>query len=396
MDLAGDSAAQARLAVVMRNFSHLGVNAVFLQRGLGGLETYVTSVIPEFVELRPELRITVYVNRQGHDLLSDKPWASHVRLATLPVLGARGLRALTELFALGSIAERDDIDLLHSVAMLGPLRVSRPHVVTVGDLIWMLDRGTIGPLTTLVWGAFVPRVARSADRVLTFSEASRQDLLSHIGLQHDRVDVVPLGPGAQPSEAVPEPELRRRHDLGASPVILCVSAKKPHKNLIRLVRAFAQVRDRFDALLVMPGQPTAHEAELAREAQRLGVRDALRLPPYVDAGELEGLYRLASCFVFPSQREGFGLPVLEAMKRDIPVACASTSALPEVAGEAACYFDPESEGQIAAAITDILSDESFALRLVEAGRRRARLFDWSRTAQETLDSYERAYAERTR
>jgi glycosyltransferase involved in cell wall biosynthesis len=376
----------------VRTLRHLGINAIFLQRGLGGLETYVTSLVPELLELRPQLRITIYVNPDGRDLLLGKPWVDQVRLATLPILGTRGLRALTEVFALGAIAAHDDVNLLHSVAMLGPLRIRRPHVVTIGDAIWILDRGTVGRLTTAIWSAFVPRVARRADRVLTFSEASRQDLVENIGVQDDRIDVVPLGPGAQPEVAVPEAELRRRYDLGSAEVILSVSAKKPHKNLVRLVRAFAQVRRRFDAVLVIPGEPTPHEAELVSEAQQLGVGDAVRLPPYIEADELEGLYRLASCFVFPSQREGFGLPVLEAMRRGVPVACAKTSALPEVAGDAARYFDPQSEEEIAAAITEIIGDEAFARRLVEAGHKRAVLFDWARTAEATLASYDRALA----
>ena len=116
----------------------------------------------------------------------------------------------------------------------------------------------------------------------------------------------------------------------------------------------------------------------------------MAFPGWVDASDLEGLYRTAACFVLPSLREGFGLPVLEAMRRGVPVACSSTSAVPEVAGDAALFFDPEWPDAIAEAVTAILRDRSLASELADKGRKRAALFTWRRAAEETLASFERA------
>jgi glycosyltransferase involved in cell wall biosynthesis len=343
--------------------------------------------------LRPDLRFTIYANGAASTRLVREPWAADVEVVAHPLLGRRYTRALTELTLLGRLASRAGVDVLHSVAMTGPLRTSAVHVVTLGDLIWLRHPETSGRLTTAVWKLAVPPVVRRARRLLTFSEASRQDAVELLGLPSSKIDVVPLGPGLAGVKPTPEDDVRRRHDLGDRPVVLTVSAKKPHKNLMRVVRALPSVLSRVpNAVLVMPGAATAHEAELRYEVERLGLQQAVRMPAFVDEHDLEGLYRLASCVVVPSLYEGFGLPVLEAMRRGTPVACSDVSSLPEVAADAARYFDASSENEIGEAIIDLLTDRALVARLTEAGSARARMFDWESTARGTFETYERAWA----
>jgi glycosyltransferase involved in cell wall biosynthesis len=112
----------------------------------------------------------------------------------------------------------------------------------------------------------------------------------------------------------------------------------------------------------------------------------------LDDATLDGLYRAATCFVLPSLAEGFGLPVLEAMLRGTPVSCSRTSALPEVAGDAAFYFDPEDTNEIAAALELLLDNEQLRAYLRKAGLERARRFSWEATAEGTIATYERTLA----
>jgi glycosyltransferase involved in cell wall biosynthesis len=392
MDVDCPASEQAELTAL-----RIGLNAVFLQPRMGGLETFVRRLVPALVQLRPEAKVSVFANADGARSLRDE-WGGEVEVVTHPLLGRRYLRAFSELALLGALADRRRLDLLHSVAMVGPLRLKAAHVVTVGDLIWWHDPASTGRPTAVLWRTVVPRVARRATRLQTFSEATASDIVDQLGIPRRRIDVVAPGYGTEPSvEPTPEAGLRERLGLGPGRVVLTVSAKRTHKNLLRLVRAFATVRQRApDALLVMPGNPTAHERELASEAASLGIAGAVRLPPYVDAADLEGLYQLASCFVFPSLREGFGLPILEAMRRGVPVATARASSLPEVGGDAVRYFDPEDELGLAAAVVELLEDGELASRLVAAGRKRAAQFTWEATAQATLESYDRALAEAAR
>jgi glycosyltransferase involved in cell wall biosynthesis len=203
--------------------------------------------------------------------------------------------------------------------------------------------------------------------------------------------VVPLATTVpRHGDATAESELRARLDVGERPLVLSLSAKRPHKNLTRLLRALAELEPARRPALVVPGYPTPHERELRRLAAALGIADLVRFPDWLPARDLEGLYRAAACMVFPSLYEGFGLPVLEALARGVPVACSDRSSLPEVAGDAALLFDPEDVGAIRAAMERLLGEPRLAERLRAAGRERAARFTWERTAELTVASYRRA------
>ena len=197
-------------------------------------------------------------------------------------------------------------------------------------------------------------------------------------------------PASTPPPALSAQATRARFGLGERRVLLTLSAKRPHKNLLALVGAFARIPSERRPVLVLPGYPTWHEAELRARAAELGVLADVRFEGWLSEGEIEGLWGLADAFVYPSLYEGFGLPVLEAMARGVPVACADTSSLPEVAGDAALLFDPRSEPAIAQAVERLLGDPSLARDLRERGLARAREFSWERTARLTLASYARA------
>jgi glycosyltransferase involved in cell wall biosynthesis len=124
------------------------------------------------------------------------------------------------------------------------------------------------------------------------------------------------------------------------------------------------------------------------------VADRIRFAGWVNDDVLEGLYREAACLVFPSLAEGFGLPVLDALVRGTPVACSNASSLPEVAGDAALYFEPTDTGAMAAAIERLLKDDDLRERLRAAGPPQAANFSWARTAAGTLESYDKALAAR--
>ncbi len=143
-------------------------------------------------------------------------------------------------------------------------------------------------------------------------------------------------------------------------------------------------------MLVLPGYPTAHEATLRELAAARGVTEDVRFLEWVSPEDLEGLWGLSHAFVYPSLYEGFGLPVLEAMSRGVPVACSNASSLPEVAGEAALLFDPHDEGAIAVALERLLSEPTLSEDLRARGLERAKQFTWERTARLTLLSYARA------
>lgn len=375
----------------------VGINAVFLRPRMGGLETYVNQLMPELVRLAPEMRLTVFCGPHGVEQLRRQPWSSEVVLATHPLLGRPGLKALSELTLLGHLASRK-VELLHSVAMTGPLRTRATTVLLLADVTWLTAPDPADIATTTLWRMIVPPVARRSDRVIALSHAGAADIVRHLGVARDRIDVVAPGPGAEDAPTpTSQAELRERLGIGSGPLILTASAKRVHKNLGRVIEAMAAVTQRHpDAVIAMPGNPTPHERELQALAEDRGLSRNVIFPAYVSSADLEGLYRMARMFVFASLNEGFGLPVLEAMRRGVPVACARASALPEAAGEAAEYFDPLSVPDIARAIMLLLGDPDRAHSLVRAGYEQAARFSWRATAEATLESWSTAWFHRQR
>jgi glycosyltransferase involved in cell wall biosynthesis len=370
--------------------THLGVNALFLQPRMGGIETYVRELFPALIELRPELRISMFVNDSGRELLATEPWAGDVRLVTHPLLGLRGLRAVSEAVLVDAAARRRGCNLLHSVAMTAPLRPSLPSVVMVPDVIWLRVPGAVPRATRALWKTLAIPAARRADRLITLSSSSRREISEDFRIPTERIDVVPLGPGRDAElEPTSERELRERLGLADGPIVLAVSALSAHKNLLPLIEAMGKVAERTPgAVLVVPANSTPLQAELEQLASSSGA--SVVFPGWVSPADLEGLYRAAACFAFPSLREGFGLPVLEAMRRGVPVVCSNVSAVPEVAGDAALLVDAHRPEELAAAISRVLEDRELAAQLGERGKARARMFSWKRAAEETLASYERA------
>ena len=177
--------------------------------------------------------------------------------------------------------------------------------------------------------------------------------------------------------------------------MLHVGQKREHKNLAGLIRALADL-GRSDVVAVLAGAESPHESELRALAAQLGIEDGVRFPGWTSGADLEGLYALASCVVLPSFEEGFGFPVLEAMRRGVPVACADASSLPEVAADAALLFDPHDPADIARQIGRLLDEPELRSDLVRRGHERAATFTWEKAARGTLATYRRAVEGRRR
>jgi glycosyltransferase involved in cell wall biosynthesis len=369
----------------------VGLNLLYLVPGeTGGTETYARRLVPVLADARPDLELVAFLTSEAFDALGGDAFGPRVRVVPLRVSGrSRAARVAAEQLLLPGRLRRHAIELLHSLGSTAPARPGRPSVLTLHDVIYARYPEAHTRLMALGMRLLVPLSARSAERIIAVSHASAAEITRVLHVPAERIDVVYEG-GRPPGPATPEPELRERLELGDAPIVLSVSARRPHKNLNRLLHAFAGLPD--GPLLVLPGYPTPFEGRLAEAISRLGLRGRVRLLGWVSDADLEGLYRAARCFVFPSLAEGFGLPVLEAMERGLPVACSSASSLPEVAGDAARYFDPLDLDDIRRAIAELMTDEALRSRLGVAGRERARQFSWERAAAETAAVYERVWA----
>ena len=364
---------------------HIGLNLLFLVPGeTGGMEVAARATLPALASAAPGVRFTAFVNREA----GGETWGEDIGAVVIPINARNRLEWVRgEQQLLPWAARGAGCDLVHSLGSTAPAWGRFRRVVTIHDLIYKRFPEAHGAIKAIGMRALVPLAARTSQRIIAVSNATRDDLVELLKVPAQKIDVVAQAPALPRVKPTCEAELRLRHGLGERPLLLTASAKRRHKNLMRLLDAHALLSDR--PLLVLPGYATDHEAELRARAEQLGIAGDVRFLGWVSDQDMEGLYAAAAAFVFPSLHEGFGLPVLEAMQRGVPVACSGRSALAEVAGDAALLFDAEDPRAIADAARALLTDFRLADRLRRDGRAQAARFTWQATARGCLDTYAR-------
>jgi len=369
---------------------HVGINLVFLTPGeQGGMETYARELLPALAA-GGGIHLTSFVNLAAAD--QGGPWEEFGDQVVVPVDARRRTEWVrAEQLLVPLAARRAGVELVHSLASTAPLTGGPVRVTTIHDLNYKMVPDTHFGLRALGMRALVPAAARRSHRIIVDAASTRDDLARHLRVDPTKVDVVPLAAGIPvPEIATSASDLREALKLDSRPVVLSPSAKRPHKNLERLIRALGAIPVDRRPMLVVPGYPTPYEQILRDLAVEMGVFDDVRLPGWLRPEDMEGLYALATCVVFPSLYEGFGLPVLEAMARGVPVACSDRASLPEVTGTAALLFDPEDERAIRDSLERLLSDPDLRADLATQGCARARRFSWEATAEQTVAAYRRA------
>jgi glycosyltransferase involved in cell wall biosynthesis len=275
------------------------------------------------------------------------------------------------------------VDVLFVPAHTVPLFHPRRTVVTIHGLEYRLQPQCYRRRDRFLLELGTRLSARWAWKILTPSEATKKDLDRIYGTEQGKITVIPHGtdcPSAAPS------------GLHESFTILFVGRLERRKNILRLLRAFEtfmgkrEGSDRRTVRLVLAGKPGFGYAEIKRAVAASPCRSDISLPGYVTEAQKQDLFAQASLFLFPTLAEGFGLPVLEAMSRGIPVLSSDLPALRETAGEAAILVDPQDTDEIAAALGMLYNSAEERKRLEGAGRRRAGLFSWEKCAARTLEA----------
>jgi glycosyltransferase involved in cell wall biosynthesis len=290
---------------------------------------------------------------------------------------------------------RERPDLFHAPHYVLPPAVTCRSVVTIHDCIHlMFPQYLPNRLASMYARVSMWNAARRSDRILTVSEASKRDILRFFDVPPEKVVVVYNAIDERFWVAPSDDDVarvRERYQLDQR-FVLYVGNIKPHKNLVRLIEAFAQLRSGgFDDLkLLIIGDEISKLPALRRAVHGHKLHKHVRFLGYLPDETLAILYRLAAVFVFPSLYEGFGLPPLEAMASGTPVVTSNVSSLPEVADDAAVLVDPNDSRAIADGVRRVLSDPALAASLRERGLLRAREFSWERSVARTRALYQEA------
>ena len=348
---------------------HVALNAMFLDPGRSsGTETYVRGLVPELAE---RLQVTVLTTRRGAAALREEGWGCEV-VSLGSDEGERLKRLRAEQVTVQRVARARGATLLHSLGNTGPVVPRLPHVVTVHDVNWVHEH-TLPRSTTLALKAIVGPGARRACAVCCITRAAGDDVARELGIPASRIVVTPLGAGRAPDVEPRDPGLGIPE--GAR-VVLNVGVIRDHKNQAALVEALPALPE--DVVVVLAGAHEDYAEQVRAIARERRVEHRVFMPGYVDDAGLEWLWRRADAAAFPTRAEGFGLPVVEALARGVPVACRDLPVLREVGGDVPEYF----AGDPAPAI----------LRAMERradGRAQAARFSWAACAERTIEAYER-------
>jgi alpha-1,3-rhamnosyl/mannosyltransferase len=300
--------------------------------------------------------------------------------------------ALSQQWTVPSVLRRYGASLYHSPYYLMPYRPGVPTVVTIYDLIPLILPKHFALATRVLFRVLIRMAIHAAGHVAVISEATRRDLLARYRLPEEKVTVIPLAaaPGFRPQPREVVGALCARLDI-PDRYVLYVGTDKPHKNLRRLLEAWARLQP-TGLPLVLAGFRNHGYPELRRRVEELSLNGVVRFLGPLAEEDLPALYSGALLFAFPSEYEGFGLPVLEAMACGAPVLTTTASSLPEVAGDAALLVDAHEVEALARGLGELLGREELRRYLAEKGLRRAKEFSWERCARETLRVYRQAVA----
>jgi glycosyltransferase involved in cell wall biosynthesis len=364
----------------------VGIEGRTLQGRRYGVARYLSNLLRNIVAIDHDDQYVIYLSEPIEPLgFASDNLATQV-IKGWPSLSWRHL-------GLPRAMRSGGIDLHFSPSYFVPLRKVCPCVVVVHDLTFKAHpewfaRDWRMRFDSLFWGA-----VGKAERIITVSEYSRSDIVRMLGVEPERVTAIPEAADELFRPISDEARLRAVRDrFGLPPgFVFTVGAIHTRRNLERLIEALALSRDSTgdEVFLLITGTPAPFSppVDIDGTAERCGLTGRVRHVEYVSDEELLLLYNACGLFAYPSIYEGFGLPVIEAMACGAPVVCSNVTSIPEVAGDATLYFDPEKTEEIAEAISSVLVDETLRSRLSKAGLERASQFSWRRTAEETLEVF---------
>ena len=369
----------------------VAINAWFWNSPTTGSGQYTRRLVEHLAAVAPDLEIM---------LVAPDGWGFHVSYSTRPETSnlkpeTGSLRKVWfEQVAFPRACARLGADVAHVPYWAPPLRPSTPTVVTIHDLIPLLLREYRGGPLVRLYTALVSKTAQSAALVLTDSDASKRDIVTHLGLLPDRVRVIYL---AADKRYTPKPSPLvggSRRGVPERYVLYLGGGFDVRKNVAMALRAYHRAGPVIgeQCPLVIAGRLPERDTPFTPDPRQLAREQGLderwvHFIGFVDEADKPALYRGAVAFIFPSRYEGFGLPPLEALACGTPVVGSDAASIPEVVGDAGILLPPDDAEGMADALIQLATDDTFRAELSRRAMAQAARFSWERTARETLAAY---------
>ncbi|MCK5241057.1 glycosyltransferase family 4 protein [bacterium] len=355
-----------------------------------GVGIYVQRLLPALLANKARtLGLKIALDRRR----GEDPWP---KLEGIEKVWGNGMNpAHWEQRILPRLAETSKASLLHATANSAPWRLTIPYVVSIHDAIFMRPLSEITGsiyarqfLSHLYYRYGVGYAAKRALKIITDSEYSKYEIVKKLRMDPEKIHIVRL---ANPHATSPLPEDKVKETIQAyalkRPYLLGFGAIDLRKNTANLVRAFARLPRSAAYSLVLAGFERAERSVVPTLIKHLGIKDRIKILDYIPDRDLTALFQGAAAFVYPTRVEGFGLPILQAFYLGVPVVTSRVGSVPEVAGKAVRFADPDDPRSISQEILAILIDSNEAHRLTLNGYLQVKQFSWETTAAETLEIY---------
>ncbi|PIE81810.1 MAG: glycosyl transferase family 1 [Chloroflexi bacterium] len=374
---------------------HVAINAYFWNRPFVGSGQYTRQLVFHLNKFVSDLKITLVLPQiPGEAEQQDVPPEVAVKL--VPTRSGHLGKVLFEQQLFPKVCQEVGADLAHVPYWGAPLRSQVPLVVTVHDLTTLLVPEYNRGIKARLYNALVSASARGANHIITDSFASKLEIVDHLGIAEERITAVYLAADSAytPQEnGLVDMAVLRKYDLPDF-YVLYLGGYEIHKNVMTLLLAWTYVGQALgtDYPLVLAGRkpkrPSATFPDYDTYIRQLCIEEYIYWVGYIDEADKPVLYRNAETFVFPSKREGFGLPVLEAMACGTPVVTSDATSLSEVVGDAGFTVDPDDARGMAGAIISTIIQDNLAAELRQNSQKQAAAFSWEKTATETLMVYD--------
>lgn len=292
-------------------------------------------------------------------------------------------------YSIPHLLKKINADVFVSPDAMLSLRTSTPQLIVIHDLNFEHYPEDVPAVYTRFLKKRSPQFAAKANRIVTVSEFSKSDIAQLYGISLEKMDVVYNGVHAayHPLDDETKETTRQKHAQG-KPYFVFVSSIHPRKNLQRLLPAFDYFKDqtKSDAQLLVVGQKFWFNEKIRHAFDSMKYASDVHFTGRMEVEELNKIVGASIASVYPSYFEGFGIPVIEGFRCEVPVITSTATSLPEVAGDAALLVDPFSEKSIAEALIQIFDNPSLRETLITRGRERVKLFDWDLSAQKFWES----------
>ena len=369
----------------------VGISSFAGDAGKSGISQYMINIFKRLPELSGEDEYVLFMTRSDREYFETGQ--ARVKIVAYPDwIGSPIVNILWHLIWLPVVLAKHRCDCVFMPA--GNRRLGWwygvPSISTVHDLSQLHVKGKYDPFRMFYIKRVLPRMMKRLDHIAAVSKATRRDLVTHVGIDPECIDVVYNGADLESYHPRDKKEaaqrVKQQLNLNTPYILYTARLEHPGKNHVRLIKAFAQLKHEtgIPHQLVLAGSPWYGAEAIYASVRSFGVEQHVCFPGFVPNEELPSLYAGADLFVFPSLFEGFGIPLLEAMASGTPLCASNVASIPEVVRDAGLLFDPASTDAIQQAMGTLLADSKLRTRMVKRGLQQAGLFSWDDSARQLL------------